>query len=265
MNLTRLENDPFHFAHLGLMEQNWVDGEKYSFLKKERPSDGFMLMNCDSAVYTLENGQELRAERGALLYLPRHSRYTVRFSHSEESSRSVLMNFILESDRGESFTLGDKVCIVWENTPISVQNMLWDLVALYNRSSYQTIRLKIQTYTFFEKLLEGRHVPKGDINYGLAYIRTHLDSDISIGMLAKLCAMSESSFRSKFKAQMGKSPAAYIISEKMERAKELLRSDELSVEQIAECLNFYDATYFCKCFKKVTGMSTSEFKTKIRQ
>ena len=138
--------------------------------------------------------------------------------------------------------------------------MLWELLALYNRSAYQTIRLKIQTYSLFEKLLEQRVSKRGDIGDGLSYIRTHLDTDISVGELAKMCTMSESSFRSKFKAQTGQSPTAYIINEKMERAKELLMSNELSVEQIAELLNFYDAAYFCKCFKKATGMTTAAFK-----
>ena len=265
MDLNVLNGVSFHFSHLMLMEQNWEDGEKYSFFKKERPNDGFMLMNCNSAVYTLANGYELKAGRGALVYLPHHSRYAVRFSHDETVSRSVLMNFILASDDGQPLLLGNDPCIVWENTPTSVQNMLWELLALYNRSSYQTVRLKIQAYSFFEKLLEQRQNRKGDIIDGISYIHTHLDANVSVGELAKMCAMSESSFRSKFKVQMGQSPTTYIINEKMERAKELLMSNELSVEQIAELLNFYDATYFCKCFKKATGMTTAAFKEQFQK
>lgn len=56
----------------------------------------------------------------------------------------------------------------------------------------------------------------------------------------------------------------YFILQKIEKVKELLTYDELSLSEIADLLNYSSVGYLSNQFKKVTGMSPSDFK-KIRQ
>lgn len=53
----------------------------------------------------------------------------------------------------------------------------------------------------------------------------------------------------------------YFISQKIERAKELLRYDELSISQIADNLGYRDVSHLSKQFKKVTTLTPSQFKS----
>ena len=53
----------------------------------------------------------------------------------------------------------------------------------------------------------------------------------------------------------------YFILQKIERVKELLIYDELSLTQISYELGYSNVQYLSSQFKKVTGMSTSEFKS----
>lgn len=52
----------------------------------------------------------------------------------------------------------------------------------------------------------------------------------------------------------------YFIAQKIEKAKELLAYDELSLSQIAMRLNYSSVAYLSNQFKKVTGLSPSRFK-----
>jgi len=53
----------------------------------------------------------------------------------------------------------------------------------------------------------------------------------------------------------------YFIAQKIERVKELLVYDELSLSEIAHQLHYSSVAYLSNQFKKVTGLSPSHFKT----
>lgn len=52
----------------------------------------------------------------------------------------------------------------------------------------------------------------------------------------------------------------YVIHQKIERAKELLVYNELSLGQIADQLNYSSVQHLSNQFKKVTGLTPSHFK-----
>lgn len=56
----------------------------------------------------------------------------------------------------------------------------------------------------------------------------------------------------------------YLIAQKIERVKELLVYDELSLSEIAQQLNYSSVAYLSNQFKKVTGLTPGHFK-KIRE
>jgi AraC family transcriptional regulator len=56
----------------------------------------------------------------------------------------------------------------------------------------------------------------------------------------------------------------FFILQKMEKVKEWLTYDEMTLNQIADKLNYSTLQYLSKQFKKVTGMTPTEFKTMHR-
>jgi AraC-like DNA-binding protein len=86
------------------------------------------------------------------------------------------------------------------------------------------------------------------------------DSDLSITEIAKECGVSECYFRRLFQEYSGESPINFRQKHRIEKAKQLLLSDEhYSVGEIAEELGFSDIYHFSKTFKKFCGISPNKF------
>lgn len=69
-----------------------------------------------------------------------------------------------------------------------------------------------------------------------------------------------SSLSKLFSEVEGKTIEKYYIEQRIERVKELLRYDELTLSQIAVKMNYSSTAYLSSQFKNVTGMTPSQFK-----
>jgi AraC-like DNA-binding protein len=72
--------------------------------------------------------------------------------------------------------------------------------------------------------------------------------------------VSYSNFRKLFKEYTGLSPATYQQDLRLQRAKELLSTTDLSIKEIAYKLNFESPDYFSAKFKAKTGRRPSELR-----
>jgi AraC-like DNA-binding protein len=51
----------------------------------------------------------------------------------------------------------------------------------------------------------------------------------------------------------------YVQSQRIERAKHLLRHDDANISTIAAALGFFDQSHFSRVFRKVTGISPGRY------
>jgi AraC-like DNA-binding protein len=63
-----------------------------------------------------------------------------------------------------------------------------------------------------------------------------------------------------FSEVVGKTIERYYIEQRVERVKELIKYDQLSLTQIANEMNYSSVAYLSSQFKSVTGMTPSAFK-----
>lgn len=98
------------------------------------------------------------------------------------------------------------------------------------------------------------------INKARQRIRESLESSLTIQELAQELGLSYSNFRKQFKLYTGLSPAMYQQDLRLQRAKELLSTTNISVKEIAYRLNFDSADYFSAKFKIKTGRKPSELR-----
>lgn len=100
------------------------------------------------------------------------------------------------------------------------------------------------------------------INRARLRIREALESSLTIQEIADEQGVSYSNFRKLFKEYTGISPANYQQDLKLQRAKELLSTTDMSIKEIAYQLNFDSPDYFSAKFKIKTGRKPSEMRTK---
>lgn len=68
-----------------------------------------------------------------------------------------------------------------------------------------------------------------------------------------------------FSETVGISIGQFIILQKIERAKELIAYDELTLSQIADQLHYSSVAHLSNQFKKITGVTPSQFKNESKQ
>lgn len=113
-------------------------------------------------------------------------------------------------------------------------------------------------YELVSELQTGPHVELKRV------VRQHLYSDVSTADLAYMCGMSLSTFNRNFKKEFQESPVNYINHQRIERAKELLQQDALSIAEVAYDVGFNDPLYFSRLFKRKMNMSPSQFREELK-
>ncbi len=98
------------------------------------------------------------------------------------------------------------------------------------------------------------------INRARLRIRESLESSLTIQEVAEEMGVSYSNFRKLFKEFTGLSPAVYQQDLRLQRAKELLSTTDMSIKEIAYQLNFESPDYFSAKFKIKTGHRPSDLR-----
>jgi AraC-like DNA-binding protein len=103
------------------------------------------------------------------------------------------------------------------------------------------------------------------ISYVIRKVLTHIlecdqteERPPTVAALAEVAHMSEGAFRRRFEQEVGFTPLGYINYRRIERSKTMLRAGR-TVTEVAFDLEFSSSQYFATVFKKITGMTPSEF------
>jgi AraC family transcriptional activator FtrA len=90
-----------------------------------------------------------------------------------------------------------------------------------------------------------------------------LAQPLRISRLAQMAAMSERTFMRRFRASTGMSPGDWITLQRVDRARELLESTELSIDHIAVQTGLGTATTLRHHFRRKVGVSPAEYRRRF--
>lgn len=224
-----------------------------------RHSHAFVYILSGSCSYNFNNEYEFTVNTGDILYLAHNAEYAMNV-HTP-NYRYIYCDFELNDN-----ILRKSNVYTPQNTS-DTENQFIKLVKAYNvpsRASFSkciSIIYNIYSMLVAEEDKVFKQVTEEKIIKAKEYIDTNYFKDtLSISFLADDAEISEVYFRKLFKEKYHISPAQYITSTRIKKAKQLLNYRFLSLEECAHKCGFSTVQYFCRVFKKTTGMTPTEYR-----
>lgn len=114
----------------------------------------------------------------------------------------------------------------------------------------------------------GQHISPDRLQLGrlkavIDWVDQHLQLELTNTLLAEQAGLSESYFRHIFLRAMGSSPSRYVQQRRLERARELLGSTNMSIAHLATECGFVSQSYLTTCFKAKYGMTPARFRKAV--
>lgn len=147
--------------------------------------------------------------------------------------------------------------------------ILW---SLYNsitneKLEYEKHDISLRVYEWILSLLrfsEGtirvaRNFPEF-VQIGKQYIEQHYGEPVSLAQIAEAAQVTPNHFCKMFHKHVGTSPVEYLRLVRLEKAAHLLKHTRMSISQIAVETGFDNLSYFGKVFRKLVGITPSEYR-----
>jgi LacI family transcriptional regulator len=99
-----------------------------------------------------------------------------------------------------------------------------------------------------------------EVAHALHFIRRHACDGIKVNDVVNVVSISRRSLEQRFQAALGRSPKIEIQRVKLERAKMLLATTDLPMDQISRLTGFGEPSYFSTAFKNETGVKPSSIR-----
>lgn len=104
-----------------------------------------------------------------------------------------------------------------------------------------------------------------EIKKVIEYINNNLGKKLALESLAKIVNMNESYLSRIFKDELGMTISDYIKKTRLEKAKELLKENDMRVKDVAVTIGIQDQLYFSRLFTKFFNITPSEYREKYNK
>ncbi|MDX2024109.1 MAG: AraC family transcriptional regulator [Deltaproteobacteria bacterium] len=147
-------------------------------------------------------------------------------------------------------------------SPAHHENWLHDLEGARLTDQGRTLDEVCRLQLFLARLLEHRNHGQDADADKVKKACAMLEEDVALPLpsVARRLGYSYESFRKRFRAIMGISPAKYRAARVMDQACELMRRSDQSDKAIASALGFCDEFHFSHRFKAIVGCSPRQFR-----
>jgi AraC family transcriptional regulator len=92
------------------------------------------------------------------------------------------------------------------------------------------------------------------------FVNAKMEDDLSLGEMAQSVELSTSHFSRMFRKSTGESPHQFLLRQRVERAKEMLRSADVRVIDVTVACGFKTQQHFAQVFRRVCGASPTQYR-----
>ena len=137
-----------------------------------------------------------------------------------------------------------------------------DIANHVERHFSHEIRRAYEASGFFEQE-HSRH-PDEEITQIQIWLQDNYYREIIMSQLAEKFSMSTRTLNRRFKTALGISPLHFLQEVRVNIAKDLLKTSNLSINEIADKVGYQDASFFTKLFKKYLATTPISYRTTVR-
>jgi AraC family transcriptional regulator len=91
-------------------------------------------------------------------------------------------------------------------------------------------------------------------------VQEKMEEDLSLEEMARTAGLSAAHFSQVFRNTTGQTPHQWLLWHRVERAKEMLRSADMRVLDVAIACGFKTQQHFARVFRQVCGASPTEYR-----
>lgn len=110
------------------------------------------------------------------------------------------------------------------------------------------------------KVVTARPIPGWRMRRLIEYIEENLDGDLSLEKMGREVEISPLYLARAFKTAVGQSPHQYVLSRRIERAKELLRNSDMPIVDVALAAGFSSQSHLSHWFLRHMGVSPAVYR-----
>lgn len=223
---------------------------------KGRTANGFLLVEKGEFLYEW-NDEKVCLKPGSLIYLPCGSKHILTITTEEAAFTDV--RFTMLDCNGESIIFSATPFVFKEKVKQHLIDNIHELTDEFCHFNNALRRLTLLSSILDELTAEYEQTQDPRIAPILNYLNEHCSEKINCDELSKLCYLSKAQMYRIFKKKIGCSPIEYRNRLLLEKACELLRTKEYSVQEVADVLGFENAYYFSRLFKKHLNIPPSKY------
>ncbi|MDF2724155.1 MAG: hypothetical protein K0Q59_3830 [Paenibacillus sp.] len=225
-----------------------------------RSTYALTLAASGEVVYTL-NEKEHISDTEHLVLLPKGQTYSLRCT---QTGVFLLVNFEIATTQSYS-----QMTALQVNDKLSWQQIFEELRAQAknndptNRPYKLSLLYRLISYAIVPNAEHNSSPKRLVLQPAMEYLNNNYDDpNLSNTLLSKKSLLSEVYFRKLFKEVYGQSPKQYIQNIRINKAKELLKFDYLTVTAIADMVGYPNVYHFSSAFKIQTGCTPTEYRSK---
>lgn len=256
--------DDLHVSDITVISGERLFGRTVDHEGSGRKTCGFLYVWRGEVTFFVSGKEKIVVSSEELAYIPRHLKYKMRYT--AETTVFVVVNFNLYG-QGEEINLYDSITpLLKDGKTNQIAGIMTSFELCGNSKTVSAaFRKKELIYRLFNVIYAINHALSDDgvdlrIRAGVSLLEQSYLENLPIDRFADESHVSVNTFRTLFHKQFGISPVKYRNTLRIERAKELLQDGSLTVAEVAYASGFESVGYFCRYYRKVTGVSPGETK-----
>ena len=114
------------------------------------------------------------------------------------------------------------------------------------------------------KMIEGVKNHYDDVDFVKEYVSVNYMNEVLFSNLANVAHISRSHLSALFKKEVGCTFSEYVVQFRIAKSKEIMRFNNIKLNEVAHMVGFNDYAHFSKTFKRLTGVSPEKYQLRLK-